>query len=317
VRALARGPGRARHLTRDEAADAMARTLAGGEAAEAVGALLMLMRYRGEDGAEVAGFVDAMRARLEEWRDLAPGLDWPSYAAGRSRGAPWFLLSALLLGRAGIPVLMHGFNSHLTHPLRTDVAVEALGLPVCETPGAAAAELARIGFAYVSLEALDAAALRMLQLRQVFGLRSPVNTCLKALNPGGAPASVQGVFHPSYRDLQQDAAALMGLPRLVALKGGGGEAERNPAKPVELFRVVDGSAFEETAPVLIDAGHRRHSDTPLDSQHFLGVWRGDVEDEYAAATVIGTAAIGLLAARGGTLAEAEGAAARLWRERNS
>jgi anthranilate phosphoribosyltransferase len=315
VRALARGPGRARHLTREEAADAMARMLAGGEAAEAVGALLMLMRYRGENGEEVAGFVDAMRARLTGWRGLAPGLDWPSYAAGRSRGAPWFLLSALLIGRTGTPVLMHGFNSHMTHPLRTDAAVAALGLPLCRSPDAAKAALGAAGFAYVPLDALNADLLRLLQLRRVFGLRSPVNTCLKALNPGGAPASVQGVFHPAYRDLQQDAAAILGLPRLVALKGGGGEAERNPAKAQELFRVTNGAAHEEVAPPLIDAGHRRHSDTAPDAAHFLAVWRGEAADAYAEATVIGTAAIGLLAAGAPDLAGAERDAARLWRER--
>ena len=72
VRAMARGPSRGRGLTRDEARDALAQIMAGNAAAEAVGALFMLMRYRGEDAGEIAGFVEAMRARIPDWREVAP-----------------------------------------------------------------------------------------------------------------------------------------------------------------------------------------------------------------------------------------------------
>ena len=47
IHAMGRGPGRARSLSREEARDAMSQILRGDAPAEAVGALLMLMRYRG------------------------------------------------------------------------------------------------------------------------------------------------------------------------------------------------------------------------------------------------------------------------------
>ena len=94
VRTLGRGPGRSRSLTREEAAEAMALML-DGAAPEAVGALLMLLRMKGETADEIAGFAEAAQAAL---REVGPvDLDWPSYAAGRTRGAPWFLLSAQLV----------------------------------------------------------------------------------------------------------------------------------------------------------------------------------------------------------------------------
>ena len=111
VRALGRGPGRSRHLTREEAAQAMRTMLKGEAAPEAAGALLMLLRYRGEDANEIVGFVDALRGAAHEWKGVGAAIDWPSYAAGRSRGAPWFLLSARLVSLAGAPVLIHGWNS--------------------------------------------------------------------------------------------------------------------------------------------------------------------------------------------------------------
>ena len=63
-----------------------------------VGAFLMLLRFRGEDAEEIAGMVQAVRAHAAlGWGDLGVDLDWPSYGAGRTRGAPWFLLAALAL----------------------------------------------------------------------------------------------------------------------------------------------------------------------------------------------------------------------------
>ena len=86
VRTLGRGPGRSRSLSFAEARDAMAVILGGEAAPEAVGALLMLMRFRGETPDEIAGFVAALRDTLPVWSGTRPGLDWPCYAAGRSRG---------------------------------------------------------------------------------------------------------------------------------------------------------------------------------------------------------------------------------------
>ena len=155
VRAMGRGPGRARSLERAEAEDAMAQILDGSAAPEAVGALFMLMRYRGESASEIAGFVTAMRAGLGEWRSLDAHLDWPSYAAGRSRGLPLFLLAARMVAQAGGRVVLHGWNSHLNPVADVRSALPAAGIAQAETPAAAAAALEREGIVYLPLETLD------------------------------------------------------------------------------------------------------------------------------------------------------------------
>ena len=77
VRIVARGKGRARALTLAEAQDAMALILRGDAAPEAVGALLMVMRLRGETPEEIAGFTAALRAHVVGKLPKAD-LDWPS-----------------------------------------------------------------------------------------------------------------------------------------------------------------------------------------------------------------------------------------------
>ena len=98
VRILGRGPGRSRALTRGEARDALAQILGGAADPYQVGAFLMLLRYRGEDPEEIAGLVEGARSHgLDGLPAVKPAidLDWPSYGAGRTRPAPWFLLAAL------------------------------------------------------------------------------------------------------------------------------------------------------------------------------------------------------------------------------
>ena len=63
--------------------------LTGGAEPVQIGAFLMLRRYKRETPAELAGFLRAAR-ELAAVPDAAAmvDLDWPSYAFGRTRGAP-------------------------------------------------------------------------------------------------------------------------------------------------------------------------------------------------------------------------------------
>ncbi|PYE84029.1 glycosyl transferase family protein [Pseudoroseicyclus aestuarii] len=280
VATLGRGPGRSRSLDMAEAEAAMAEVLSGEAAPEALGALLMLLRMKGETADEVAGFTRAMRAALPDLP--TPALDWPVYAAGRTRGLPWFLFAARRVAEAGHPVLLHGWT---VNPAPLEAGLKAARIPVV-TPGGAADALARHRIAFLPLEALSPALLRLLQLREVFGLRSCVNTCLRMLNPGAAPAMVQGVFHPSYRMLQAEAAQRLGQPSLTAIKGGGGEFERTPVKEVELIGLRGGHPWQATAPALL-AETRRLADAEPDLAQLAAPDPGP----FARAVIEGTAAL--------------------------
>ncbi|MDV7144393.1 glycosyl transferase family protein [Tropicimonas sp. TH_r6] len=297
VRAMGRGPSRGRSLTEAEALDAMTQILAGTAAPEAVGALLMLMRYRGETPEELAGFTRALQASLPAWNGPAPALDWPSFAAGRTRGLPWFLLSARLLAEAGYPVLLHGWNSHQGVTASVTAALPHAGIAQARSMEEAATRIAGTGIAYISLADYAPRALELLQLRDILGLRSAINTVLRLTNPAGASAAVQGVFHPPYLALQSEAALLLDLEASCVIKGGGGEFERNPAKAAPLSGIEAGALREGTAPALLPETHARLADGPetADSPEALtSLWTGASQDPFATAIVTGTSALALL-----------------------
>ena len=274
VRIVAQGKGRARPLTQNEAMQAMAIMLSGNAPPEAIGALLMALRLRGETDAEIAGFTTALRASPTQLTRADP--DWPCYAAGRTRGAPLFVLTARLVCDAGYTVSMHGWSSHQSTAADVRGVIENLGL----TGG---------GLTYTPLDTLNPIAFELLRLRDTFGLRSCINTVLRMWNPSGATVSVQGVFHPSYRGLQSRAATLLGDQNLTVIKGGGGEFERNPAKDAALYGLRAGVELNAVAPALSSDTRRLHD--PEQHVDLGALWRGELSDPFAAATVIGTAAL--------------------------
>lgn len=301
VRIVARGKGRARSLTQQEAQGAMSVMLSGRAAPEAIGALLMVLRLRGESDAEIAGFTAAFRAST---RNLPKAdLDWPSYAAGRSRGAPLFVLAAKLVALAGYRVALHGWNAHQREGADLREVLQDL-------------QLEGEGLAYYPLEQLSPAGFDLLALRDRLGLRSCINTVLRMWNPCGAQASVQGVFHPSYRGLQSRAAALLGDRSLTVIKGGGGEFERHPGKDVAIFGLREQAELHEIALARLASFRRlRKPNYPID---IASLWSGRQEETFAVETVIGTAALALWTLdHGAGLAEATDLATELWHSRHN
>jgi anthranilate phosphoribosyltransferase len=315
VATLGRGPGRSRALTRDEARMAFGMVLRGEADPHQVGAFLMLLRFRGEDAEEITGMVQAARTEIGAGTDdLQVTLDWPSYGAGRTRGAPWFLLAALALARSGFPVLMHGSNDFSTG-IAVEPAMAAIGLPPATDLTTAAASLRSDRFAYLPLRVLAPAMDRLLDMRRLFGLRSPVNTAARLLNPGDALFGVDGVFHPPYIDVHLGVAQRMARHRLLVLKGGGGEAERVPLKPTTaaIWDAATGRADLILPAIEGLAPHPPAGDT---AEFFAAVWLGDSRPETPLATIRATIAMALLAMRqADTPAAAMDDAALIWSQR--
>lgn len=315
IQMLGKGKNGSRDLSQQEAEQALNMILSGKVEPLQLGAFLMLMRVKEETGAEVAGFVQAARTSLQLPAKLPKvELDWPTYA-GKRRQLPWYVLSALLLASHDIPVLMHGIGGGTAGRVWAPDALAALGIKPAASVTEAADNIANNNFAYLPLTVLNAELQRILDLKALLGLRSPIHTVIRMLNPFGASASIMGIFHPGYDDTHQQAAALMGEQNLAVFKGEGGEAERNPDGVCNVKLLRAGEMLSEEWPALFSSRHMK--DEAMDVNRLAQLWRGEIDDEYGKAAVIGTAAIALRAlGKADNIAAAEALAAKLWAERD-
>jgi len=309
VRILGKGRNGARALTRGEARTAMEMISRYDVLPEQLGAFLMLMRVKEESPEEVAGMAEALLDSLPPRRSSPVAIDWPAYA-GKRRQLPWFVLAALILGRNGHPVFMHG-ACRTDERLYVSEAMHALGIELAYSLSEAADQMAGQGFAFMRVQQLSRLLDDLIETRLVLGLRSPLHTVARMLNPFDAPVTLVGVFHPNFAAIHQQASALLGMPRFLAAKGEGGEFERVPDREVTLYAQEGGRLWVEEWPALVPTGRFLRSDT-LDLNHFRRVWEGEVDDQYAELAVTGTLAMALRA-----LGKAEGpdqalAIARRW-----
>lgn len=311
VRILGKGPNLSRPLTQEESRAAVGMILRGEVEPVQLGAFLCLLRVKTETPEEVAGFALAVRDGLDMPAGFPrPDIDWPSYA-GKSRHLPLFILSALLLARHGLKVAMHGTEGHTAGRLYTRESLAALGIPAARDLTEAGRQLNEGNFTYVPLEVLNPRLLEIFRLKPLLGLRSPLHTVARNLNPFNAKAALMSVFHPNYRGVHRDASALMGLQTIACFKGDGGEIERRPDKPCLVEGLMDGRPFEEEWPPLADGAPAAETAT-LEPEKLAALWRGEISDLHSELVVISTAAIALrLAGRAASPAEAV-ALARSW-----
>lgn len=315
IQILGKGRRGARDMSQQEACQAMGMILNGEVEQVQIGAFLMLMRIKEETCAEMAGLAQAARSSLNAPQDFPHvDLDWASYA-GKRRQLPWFILSAQLLASHGYKVLMHGMQVASQDRIYTPDALATLGIKTCQTFESAAAELNLRNFAFIPLAALNPTLQHFIDLKDTLGLRSPVHSVVRMLNPGRAQTSMMGIFHPGYDLTHQGAAQLMGDHGLAVFKGDGGEAERNPDAPCKLRLLEGGKISDEVWPALFESRHMK--DEEMDVSRLKKLWRSEIEDEYGQAAVQSTAAIALRAmGRATGCDDAHSQAATLWQNRN-
>lgn len=288
VRILGKGKRGARGLTREEARNAMGMLLDGKVEDTQLGAFLMLLRHKEESPDELAGFTEALRARLDA-PAIAVDIDWPSYA-GKKRHLPWYLLAARCLAKNGVRILMHGGGAHTAGRLYTEQVLELVGIPLCRDWTQVEQALNNGNIAFIPLMDWAPRLQRMIDLRNTLGLRSPIHSLARVLNPLGAHCGLQSIFHPGYQAVHREASRLLG-DRAIVVKGDGGEIEINPDATSHLYGTADGADWDEEWPQM--SAQRHVKPASLEPEHLMAVWRGEASDSYGEMAVVATMALAL------------------------
>ncbi len=313
IRLLGKGKKGSRSLTIEEAEQAMGMILDQQATPEQLGAFLMLLRVKEETAEELAGFVNATRSRITPPVRTSAELDWSTYA-GKKRRLPWFFLSALLLSENGIKIAMHGAQEHTPGRIYTEQLLPLFNLKPSKSIEDAENHLAYNNFCFLTLETLNPVLANLITLRRTLGLRSPVHTFSRLLNPMNGQFRIDGVFHPAYGPLHAKTAQLLGQSNSVTIKGDGGEAEVKPDSDCTLQWLQEGEYREEIWPRRYPK--RLLNETELDINELPKLWAGEIKHPYGEGAIIETTAICLkLLSRAKETTEAQQLAEEMWLKR--
>jgi len=290
IRILGKGPHLSRALTEQESYDAADMIMQGNVLKEQLTAYLCLLRVKTETIDEMAGFIRAVKDHLEV-PDIsnAIDLDWPSYA-GKSRRLPYFLISALLLAQSGVKILIHGAENHTAGRLYTRETLEYLGVKQAKSLKEAQTIIAKDNIAFIDIGGLSPILKDILSLKSILGLRNPVHSISRALNPFNAPYQILSVAHNHYLDLHRDTAQRLKQPNMIVFKGEGGEAEVRPDKTCHIYGIADHKCFEESWSTSWSGPSPEKKDH-LDPRDLKKLWDGDYQDDFAASVIIATSAL--------------------------
>ncbi|WP_263367357.1 anthranilate phosphoribosyltransferase [Edaphobacter bradus] len=209
-------------LTREQSRELMQEILAGNLTEIEIAALLGALAARGETPAEVAGFVDTMRAAatlipLSDTERLKL-VDTCGTGGDASRTFNISTASALVAAAAGANVAKHG-NRAITSQSGSGDVLEALGIPVGLAPAEAAETLRRHRFAFLHAPNLHPAMKTVMPVRKAIGVRTVFNLLGPLTNPAGASAQVMGVYAAHAVPLVAEAMALLGTRHAFVVHG--------------------------------------------------------------------------------------------------
>jgi anthranilate phosphoribosyltransferase len=212
-------------LTREQASDVLREILSGEAPDMEIAAFLTVLATRGEQAAELAGFVDTMRAKATPVPLTAEEREELVDTCGTGGGGPLtFNISsgaALVAAASGAKVAKHG-NRAVTSQCGSADVLEALGVPVMLSPELAVECLRATGFMFLFAPYYHPAMKAIGPLRRALGFRTIFNLCGPLTNPAGARAQVIGVLAPSRVLLVGRTLVTLGARRAFVVHGSDG-----------------------------------------------------------------------------------------------
>jgi anthranilate phosphoribosyltransferase len=259
------------------------------------GALLVALRAKGEEPAELRGLARGMRERARDpGLDVAGAVDVVGTGGDGSGSLNLSTGSALLAAACGQRVVKHGNRALSSRSGSADV-LEALGLALPLDEARARASLEGTGFTFLFAPYYHPAMAALAGVRRALGVRTVFNVLGPLSNPALPPYAVIGAFDP--RAAVQMAEALRGMPieRAFVVHGEPGWDEPTPVGPFVLHDVRAGTVsstrrdprevgLERCAPEALKGGDAAHNASRL-----RAVLRGGERGAHRAALALGCA----------------------------
>ncbi|HEY3046759.1 MAG TPA: DNA-binding protein YbiB [Polaromonas sp.] len=238
IKVIGRGKQGARALTREQASDLFGQVLDRTVTDLEVGGFCLAMRIKGETPEEMAGFLDATYQRLNHLPATdRPLVVLPSYNGARKLPVLTPLL-ALLLARAGLPVLVHGTPTESSRIFASEV-LQVLDIHALT----AIRKIADGEVAFAATELLCPGLKQLLDVRRAVGLRNPGHSLVKIMNPClGKSLVVSSYTHPEYAVSMAQTFELIQANALL-LRGTEGEVVADARRTPHMEAFIAGKRF--------------------------------------------------------------------------
>jgi anthranilate phosphoribosyltransferase len=257
IKEIGRGKDGARSLTRQQAADLMGQVLDGAVTDLEIGGFCLAMRIKGETSQEMAGFLDAIHARLDSLPAQGKVVVIPSYNGARRLPVLTPLLGALLAREGathGFGVLLHGCateDARITSQTVLELLNSEHNMPLAHIDRAQAAikNIANGLLYFAATDTLSPALKRLLDVRRAVGLRNPAHSMVKLMNPTTSPRAliITSYTHPEYLHSMTATLKLTGAHALL-LRGTEGEPVADARRAPQMDGFVRG-VHNQLAPV--------------------------------------------------------------------
>ncbi len=259
IKEIGRGKEGARSLSRPQAADLLGQVLDGAVTDLEIGAFCIAMRIKGESPLEMAGFLDAVHARMQLVSCALPVVVIPSYNGARKLPGLTTLLAALLAREGarlaaqslggGFSVLIHGCTTEASR-IPTQAVYEAVfGTSFKKKEPLPVIELAQIAINLIAIDTptflttaqLSPALQRLLDVRRTIGLRNPAHSLVKLMNPTNRKDAliVTSYTHPEYLSSMTETLQLTSQNAML-LRGTEGEAVADARRRPRMDGFVNG-----------------------------------------------------------------------------
>ena len=247
LRKIGSGEHTSRGLSREEAAEALALMLNGDATPAQMGAFLIAHRIRRPEPQELAGMLDHYNLHGPSLHSQSPHLPicFGMPYDGRTRTAPVFPLTALVLSAAGYPVILHGGRRMpIKYGITPIELFQHVGVDFSSLTIAAVQHcLDQENLALTHQPLHFPAAETLVEIRDELGKRPPVASLELLWSPHkGEHLLVSGFVHPPTESRAWAALTEHGECNVVTVKGLEGSTDIPTSRAGILAHVRDGQA---------------------------------------------------------------------------
>jgi anthranilate phosphoribosyltransferase len=184
-------------------------------------ALLVALKIKGENGAEIAAAARALRAAAKHFP--RPDYEFADCCGTGGDGAGTLNVSsgvALVAAACDLPIAKHGNRSVSSRSGSADV-LERLGIAVRSSPASARQSLDAVGVAFLFAPDYHPGIAHAMPVRKMLATRTLFNMLGPLVNPARPPCQLVGVYAPELVRPMAEALAELHVNRALVVHGDG------------------------------------------------------------------------------------------------